>query len=466
MFFHLPLRRFFSVTSLLFFVLPLIPVDGHARPFHIDTEHLSPLNPEEFNLPSTAQEVPAKRTASSVTFEVSPGSYASVSSGEPMFTEDEHGHFVPIEQSGKKEGNEFVFDRLADGVDVRFNLNRPEYTLSQNGHSFRVAFAGRAEGIIENDHTIAYQLADGVILRWSVEGNTVEKMITVTTKNLPDLSFEIIPSTELSLSLVDDIFSMHNKKGELIFSTKEPFLMDKERTRLSEPVYIVQKSDGRYAYDYSAVSLPSPYIIDPTSGPLSGSTFTSAGGGTVAWSNPSNAASQNGSYATAAVTGGNRVSQLLNATGFSFPVASNDTVDGIMAEVYWSDDNGGAWSEHTVTLLKGGTAAGTDKGIGATPTINTYTVHGGAADLWGTTWAGNEVNSSGFGIAVAAEQEFGAPTVRVDHLRLTVYYTLFFDADAPVSGPQAVPFFSWWSLALFAGVGGFILSRFDPEKLF
>lgn len=459
-------QKILYISGALSFVAPFLSVAGDMSGMSAAYPAPSVLSAADFHMPETAQEVITKRTEQSATFELSPGKYASVSASDGIFTRDIYGQLVPVEQTGRRDGDFFVFDRLSNGVRIRFDLLRPRYTVWQDGHSFTVSFAGNAKGVIENDTTIAYQLGEGTILRWNVAGNSVEKNIHISTSHPADLSFRIIPSIGLTASLADDVFTFTDPNGGQVFSTQKPFLTDAEKTLLPAPVRIVQQEDGSYAYLYNKAGLPLPYIIDPTSGPLSGGTFSSGGGGTIAWSNPSNAASQDGSYASAAVTGADRLSQLLNATNFSFPIASNDTIDGVMAEIYWSDNGGGAWSEDTVMLIKNGSTTGTDKGIGATPTINTYTTHGGATDLWGATLGGGDVNASNFGFAAGVSQEFGTPIVRIDHMRMTVYYTGFIDADANVSGPTAVPFFSWWSLSLLFIGGAFILSRYDLERLF
>ncbi|UPA22647.1 hypothetical protein K8942_00325 [Candidatus Peribacteria bacterium] len=459
-------QKILYVSGALSFAIPFLSIAGNASELSPTYPSASVLNPADFHMPETAREVITKRTERSATFEVSPGKYASVSASDGIFTRDIYGQLIPTEQTGRKEGDTFVFDRLSNNVRIRFDLLRPRYTVWQDGYSFTVSFAGNAKGVIENDTTIAYQLGEGTILRWNVTGNSVQKNIHVSTAHPADLSFRIVPSNGLTASLADDVFTFVDPNGEQVFSTEKPFLTDTEKTLLPTPVHIVQQVNGSYTYVYNAAELSLPYIIDPTSGPLSGGTFSSGGGGTIAWSNPSNAASQNGTYASAAVTGADRLSQLLNATNFSFPIASNDTIDGVMAEIYWSDNNGGAWSEDTIMLIKNGSTTGTDKGIGATPSINTYTTYGGAADLWGATLGGGDVNASNFGFAAGVSQEFGTPIVRIDHMRMTVYYTLFVDADANVSGPTAVPFFSWWSLSLLFIGGAFILSRYDLERLF
>ncbi len=79
-------------------------------------------------------------------------------------------------------------------------------------------------------------------------------------------------------------------------------------------------------------------------------------------------------------------------------------------------------------IVKGGTVGSTDESTSTTyTTSDTYEDHGGTGNLWGTTWAVSDINASNFGAAFSAKKASSAgaaQTVSVDHIRITVYYTL------------------------------------------
>lgn len=151
--------------------------------------------------------------------------------------------------------------------------------------------------------------------------------------------------------------------------------------------------------------------------------------GTTAWTNPGNATTDNGSAATVSASlFGTTSSQGLKATGFGFSIPTGATIDGIVVE--WKRQETGSSGVITDTdsrIVKGGTIGSTNKSSGtAWPTSAAYQSYGGASDLWGQTWTPADINSSGFGAALAASVEsgaFGAVTASVDACRITVYYT-------------------------------------------
>jgi hypothetical protein len=99
-----------------------------------------------------------------------------------------------------------------------------------------------------------------------------------------------------------------------------------------------------------------------------------------------------------------------------------------------------------------GTAAGDNKAVAGTWSTNdAYVSYGGSSDLWGQTWSADEVNSSNFGplikceftwyhyshsygfaipagatvdgILLEVERSRSGTQARIDHIRITVYYT-------------------------------------------
>jgi len=170
-------------------------------------------------------------------------------------------------------------------------------------------------------------------------------------------------------------------------------------------------------------------------GPKSPGTLANdAAAGTAAWSNPSNAASSNNSYATAAAAFGEGFeeahSQILKATNFGFAIPSGSVINGIVATIEGKASAGPAFLgtyDEDVRLVKGGVIGGANHAAGGWPPSEFIATYGSNADLWGLAFAHSDINAANFGIAyrVGFYSAGGSPTVThfVDHITLTVYYT-------------------------------------------
>jgi hypothetical protein len=157
--------------------------------------------------------------------------------------------------------------------------------------------------------------------------------------------------------------------------------------------------------------------------------------GSRAWSNPGNAAASDDARATVASTGaGAQSSHYLKATDFGFGIPTGATVDGIVVEIEASTPNAGgfpACATGLVRVVKGGIVGSTDAAVNPTTEIyttdDTYITFGDAAELWGETWAAEDINAANFGVAVVArldrEGDEMVSTARVDHIRVSVHYT-------------------------------------------
>lgn len=163
-------------------------------------------------------------------------------------------------------------------------------------------------------------------------------------------------------------------------------------------------------------------------GPQSPTAAANDGGTGIPWNNPTNILSPDGSYASVSLTNVFPVTEGLQATGFDFSaIPDGATISGVVVEVLRScTTTSGSPRDSVIRLLKSSTPSGNNKATGTTwPTTDAYATYGGAADLWGTTLTAAEVKNSGFGVAVAAQTSGGkySTTVRLDHVRITVYYT-------------------------------------------
>lgn len=146
------------------------------------------------------------------------------------------------------------------------------------------------------------------------------------------------------------------------------------------------------------------------------------------WGGTSNTGSSDNSYATQA--GHTTNTDYLRLSSFGFTIPSGATIDGIVVEVESSRAGAGPGSsrfdEIRVTKVAG-TPVGSDGESSTTPVdpTETYYSWGSSSDLWGTTWNDSEINSTGFGVMVAGSHIVtgGSATWRIDHVRVTVYYT-------------------------------------------
>ncbi|TAK54381.1 MAG: hypothetical protein EPO24_13190 [Bacteroidetes bacterium] len=164
-------------------------------------------------------------------------------------------------------------------------------------------------------------------------------------------------------------------------------------------------------------------FIFASEGPNGGGTFTSdaGNGGEWMWNSPSNAGASDNVYANFNADNSSN-SEWLMATNFGFSSVSG-TVNGIVVEIEQRGVTGSVF-EQDIRLVKGGTVQGDDKSTGANlPVTDTYVSYGSSSDLWGLSWNAGDITASTFGVVFSVA--FSTPTLtRVDHIRITVYYTL------------------------------------------
>ena len=144
---------------------------------------------------------------------------------------------------------------------------------------------------------------------------------------------------------------------------------------------------------------------------------------------PANAFSSNDVRTTVSVDG--TISEALNCTSYGFSIPTGATIVGIEVMVERQSSsiaNGG--SRDSSLLLLGGTLAGSNL---ATATIYTpanvdvIEAHGSSTETWGNTWTTTQINATTFGAALRVTKPSGtggAHTVRVDHVEITVHYTI------------------------------------------
>ena len=176
--------------------------------------------------------------------------------------------------------------------------------------------------------------------------------------------------------------------------------------------------------------------------------------GTIAWSNPTNVYTSNGSDATAGLPQDD-ISNYLKATGFNFSIPGGAIIEGITVEFEKAD--AGFIRDSRVRIVKGGVIGSTDRADTVTywPDSDEYVSHGNSTDLWGEEWTAVDINDSNFGVAISAVEASGVglSTAYIDHIRITV------DCRAPALYLESSPFiricFIWSSLG---GSGYFSLN--------
>lgn len=163
-----------------------------------------------------------------------------------------------------------------------------------------------------------------------------------------------------------------------------------------------------------------------TQGPLTAdSAADDAGVGTVAWTNASNALTENSSYATAALMAMGSVSHYLVWTDFDFTIPAGATIDDI--SVTFNCSRGANPAAATVTdvrLVVGGVIDDTDVSGGeAISAMDADITYSGDQTFWGVSIDADDVNATTFGVAFSATSAAGLTTVSMDVATITITYT-------------------------------------------
>ena len=120
------------------------------------------------------------------------------------------------------------------------------------------------------------------------------------------------------------------------------------------------------------------------------------------------------------------VSEYLRCMDYGFSIPAGAVIDGIVVDVRRRTDNqSGTTRDADLRLVKDGANHGDDRST-ATNYPNNYSTesHGGANDLWGASWTAANINATNFGAALRVEATGNEKTVRVDHISITVHYSL------------------------------------------
>ena len=182
-------------------------------------------------------------------------------------------------------------------------------------------------------------------------------------------------------------------------------------------------------------------------GPNSCGTGANVTGTGVAWSSATGITASDDTRSTAALTGtvaGTRQTQFLVASNFGFTIPSGATIDGVVVEIERSvSSTSGNPKDESVYLTNNASNTGlignNKASASVWPTTDAYATYGASNDVWGATLTDSIVNDSGFGVFVRANKDAteSSTTVRVDHIRMTVYYTPASPPPPPASLPES-----------------------------
>lgn len=153
--------------------------------------------------------------------------------------------------------------------------------------------------------------------------------------------------------------------------------------------------------------------------------------GTVAWTNPGNITAS-GSGVASCVPADAAITHYIKGTNCGFAIDLLATIIGIKVEIrkrLTGTITTETAHDNRVRIVKANGSIGTTDKSSADVWLSalTYSVYGGPFDLWGETWTPTDVNDADFGAVLAAtvaDPDTDGGTLEVDHMRVTVYYTL------------------------------------------
>lgn len=162
---------------------------------------------------------------------------------------------------------------------------------------------------------------------------------------------------------------------------------------------------------------------------IAGTGANDASYGTVAWGSPTRITADDGNFAGAlALDSINTPTQYLKGTNFGFAIPLGATIDGI--QVRWAMRTGAGQTDvvHSFDRIRLVDAAGvigsTDRAIGTYTGPEANYDFGGAADLWGASWAESDIEDADFGGVLAAAFFSGVTRdARCDAMWMKIYYT-------------------------------------------
>ncbi len=371
-------QRLPASILLLVFMMMQMPFSAFAQSFRtVD----SVLDPQTYGLGGEYREFSPLRTEKTVTFVKRSGEFVTVGALADVFTHDENGALVPIDESGRIIESGIVFDRLAQDASVVFSRVHPSYTFSKGGHSFTLTYRGDAVATLESPNTVSYRLARNVVLRFTVHGSSVTKSIFVTGPVDPaDLRFSVTQDTDLTQRLIQDEIILSDESGIDVFRSDAPNLQDTEGRILDHLISFRPLGDGMYEYLYDPEGLPETYVIDPNT------RFKDPRSVSGGWTNSSNIIGSDDVYATRTLASNLLAASLVPLFAFFIP-DPDATISGMTVQVERKTDAVSPENvkDNSLTLTIDGNISDNRAAPLDWSTSDVTKEYGGPSDLWGLT---------------------------------------------------------------------------------
>ncbi len=149
--------------------------------------------------------------------------------------------------------------------------------------------------------------------------------------------------------------------------------------------------------------------------------------GNTNWSNPTRAETSNNQFASVGLND-NQVSDYLVCNQYGFNIPPGAAILGIVIDLERRSSAANVASDFSMRVLKGGAAQAAERATGTVyTTADAVESHGGASDLWGTSWTPADINNASFGARFQATK-FGTAggnvSISVDHMPITVYWVI------------------------------------------
>ena len=183
----------------------------------------------------------------------------------------------------------------------------------------------------------------------------------------------------------------------------------------------------------TATPTPTPLVACPGPVVITGTAVNDTSYGTASWTSPSNATAHDGigTY----ISSYSYNSNYLKTTNYGISIPSGAVINGIQVDASVEGTAGTSY-DSSVKIVKGGVISGTEKArVGAWPSSYTVRTWGGPTDLWGLSWTAADVNSSTFGVAIAASGGGVNGSTYIDYVQITICYTTV----APTPTPTLTP---------------------------
>lgn len=173
-----------------------------------------------------------------------------------------------------------------------------------------------------------------------------------------------------------------------------------------------------------------------------GTAVNVAAGGTVAWSNATNARGDDDSLASVTLTNG-QTSQYISATNYGFSIPAGAVINGV--QVYAEVHTNVATPVAFVARLVNGTLIGNANPntlVSLEDENNGVQFGGFPDDLWNYPLTSTVVNSSSFGVTFIITNNTGSTlTAFIDFIMMRIVYDT---PGGPVYVPRGMPGQAWW----------------------